>query len=232
MTKTILITGANRGIGLELSREFANYGWQVLACCRDPQNAVELKELAARAGGRIRCFALEVTDEEQIRELAKTLADEKIDILLNNAGVSGPEQQDFGPIDSETWLKTFHINSIAPMQMVSAFVEQVAGSRRKVIATMGSQLGSLTENSMGGMYAYRSAKAAVHMVMKNLAIDLHGRGITAVALHPGWVRTRMGGPQAPLTPRQSAADLFQVLTSLTIKDTGKLWAHNGQVIPW
>ncbi len=232
MTKTILITGANRGLGLELTREFAGYGWQVLACCRNPQSTDELNELASRAGGNIRRFALEVTDADQIQRLAETLRDEKIDILLNNAGVSGPQQQDFGPIDSETWLKTFHVNTIAPMQMASAFVEQVARSRRKIIATMGSLLGSLTDNSSGGMYAYRSSKAAVHMVTKNLSIDLHSRGITAVALHPGWVRTRMGGAEAPTTARESATDLFQVLTTLTLKDTGKLWAHNGQILPW
>jgi len=232
MTKTILITGANRGIGLELTREFACYGWQVLACCRNPQSTDELNELAARSAGSIRRFALEVTDAEQILHLAETLRNEKIDILLNNAGVSGPQQQEFGPIDTETWLKTFHVNTIAPMQMANAFVEQVASSRRKIMASMGSLLGSLTDNSSGGMYAYRSSKAAVHMVMKNLAIDLHDRGITAVALHPGWVRTRMGGAEAPTSARESAVDLFRVLTTLTLKDTGKLWAHTGQVLPW
>ena len=143
--------------------------------------------MAARAGGNIRRFALDVTDSDQIQRQAETLRDEKIDILLNNAGVSGPQQQDFGPIDSETWLKTFHVNTIAPMQMASAFVEQVARSRRKIIA---------------------------------------------VALHPGWVRTRMGGADAPTTARESATDLFQVLTTLTLKDTGKPWAHNGQILPW
>jgi NAD(P)-dependent dehydrogenase (short-subunit alcohol dehydrogenase family) len=232
MGKTILITGANRGIGLELTREFASYGWRVLACCRDPQGAGELRTLAERSAGAVTLFPLEVTDNEQIRALSAALAEEKIDILLNNAGVSGPEQQDFGVIDTEAWLRTFQINSIAPLHMAVAFVEQVARSRRKIIATIGSQLGSLTENTEGGMYAYRSSKAAAHMVVKSLSIDLHGRGITAVALHPGWVSTRMGGPEAPVKPRQSAADLFAVLTALTLKDTGKLWAHTGQVLPW
>ncbi|MDY0269181.1 SDR family oxidoreductase [Trichloromonas sp.] len=232
MGKTILITGANRGIGLELTREFSAHGWRVLACCRDPQVAGELKNLAERLPEALRIFPLEVTDSARIQELSAVLADEAIDILLNNAGVSGPERQDFGAIDTDAWLRTFRINSIAPLDMAAAFVEQVARSRRKIIATVGSQLGSLTENTEGGMYAYRSSKAAAHMVTKNLAIDLHDRGIIAVALHPGWVRTRMGGPEAPVMPRQSAAELFQVLTSLTLKDSGKLWAHTGQVLPW
>jgi NAD(P)-dependent dehydrogenase (short-subunit alcohol dehydrogenase family) len=232
MGKTILITGANRGIGLELTREFASYGWRVLACCRDPQRAEELQTLAERSAGAVTVFPLEVTDGERIRALSATLAEERIDILLNNAGVSGPEQQDFGVIDTDAWLRTFQINSIAPLNMAVAFVEQVARSRRRIIATIGSQLGSLTENTEGGMYAYRSSKAAAHMVVKSLSIDLQGRGITVVALHPGWVSTRMGGPEAPVKPRQSAADLFAVLTALTPKDTGKLWAHTGQVLPW
>lgn len=232
MGKTILITGANRGIGLELTREFASYGWRVLACCRDPQSAAELQTLAERSAGAVTVYPLEVTDGEQIRALSAALAEEKIDILLNNAGVSGPERQDFGEIDTEAWLRTFQINSIAPLHMAVAFVEQVARSRRKIIATVGSQLGSLTENTEGGMYAYRSSKAAAHMVTKSLAIDLQGRGITVVTLHPGWVSTRMGGAEAPVKPRQSAADLFAVLTALTAKDTGKLWAHTGQVLPW
>ncbi len=232
MGKTVLITGANRGIGLELVREFAGYGWKVFACCRTPESATALSQVASGAGGTVSIHRLDVTDPEQIRQLAATLSEIPIDILVNNAGVSGPLEQDFGNIDTEAWLQTFHVNTIAPMQMAVAFADQVARSRRKVIITIGSLLGSLQANEDGGIYAYRTSKAAAHLVMKNLAIDLAPKGITAVALHPGWVRTEIGGPEAPLSPRESAVKLHQVLTTLTLKDSGKLWSEDGQVLPW
>ncbi len=232
MEKTVLISGANRGIGLELVCEFASYGWKVHACCRNPESAAALNKLASGSGGTVFIHRLDVTDGEQIRQLAATLSAASIDILINNAGVSGPAKQDFGEIDSESWLQAFQVNTIAPMQMAVAFVEQVARSRRKVIATIGSLLGSLQTNEDGGIYAYRTSKAAAHMVMKNLSIDLAPRGITAVAVHPGWVRTEIGGPEAPLSARESAVKLHQVLTSLTLKESGKLWSDDGQVLPW
>ena len=155
-----------------------------------------------------------------------------IDILFNNAGVSGPEPKNFGDIDVAGWLETFRINTIAPLKMTEAFVDHVAHSNRRIVAMMGSMLGSMADNSSGGMYVYRSSKAALNMVVSCLAIDLHERGITSVVLHPGWVRTDMGGPQAPLAPQESAAGLYRVLSMLTSGDNGKFLAYDGREIPW
>lgn len=232
MTSTILITGSNRGIGLELVRTFADRNWHVLACCRRPQQAVELSAIAEESGGRVAIHPLDVADSEQIRSLAETCGDLSIDILFNNAGIAGPSPQRFGPIDTGEWLETLRINTLAPYHMAVAFVEQVARSRRRIIATIGSQLGSIADNTSGGRYAYRTSKAAVHMVMKGLAVDLADRRITSVALHPGWVKTNIGGPQAPVSPAESAAGLYRVLATLTPEDSGKLWSWDGSQLPW
>ncbi len=232
MAETILVTGANRGLGLALAGQFAAQGWQVLACCRHPAAADALQALAGKHPGKLEIFPLEVGDAGQVASLAAQLAGRRIDILFNNAGIYGPKPQGFGPIDEQGWLETFRVNTIAPLQLAVAFVEQVARSRRKIIAVMGSQLGSITDNQSSRGYAYRSSKAAVHMVMKNLSIDLRDRGIIAVAMHPGWVATNIGGSKAPMSPEQSAAGLFKVLTGLKLEDSGKLWTYDGKVLPW
>jgi NAD(P)-dependent dehydrogenase (short-subunit alcohol dehydrogenase family) len=232
MTSTILITGSNRGIGLELVRTYAAHNWRVLACCRQPQQADELATLAEKSGGAITIHSLDVGDSEQIRALAEACREENIDILFNNAGVAGPSPQRFGPIDTGEWLETLRINTLAPYHMAVAFVEQVARSRRRIIATIGSRLGSIADNTSGGRYAYRTSKAAVHMVMRGLAVDLADRRITSVALHPGWVKTNIGGPQAPVSPVESAAGLYRLLATLTPEDSGKLWSWDGSQLPW
>jgi len=232
MNKTILLTGANRGIGLELTKIFAEEHWRVLACCRNLDAAEDLRLLAAASDGRIKVHPLDVADEEQIKQLASVLDGESIDILFNNAGVSGPEPKGFGSINVDGWLQTFRINTIAPLKMTEAFVEHVARSNRRIVAMMSSMLGSLADNTSGSYYVYRSSKTALNMVTKSLSIDLLERGITCVALHPGWVRTDMGGPQAPLSPQESAAGLYRVLSMLTRSENGKFLAYDGRDIPW
>jgi len=231
MPETILITGANRGIGLELTRIFARNNWRVLACCRHPEQAEQLQKIVA-GQELVRVYALDVTDDSAIGHLAYVLRNETIDILFNNAGIFGPQEQGFGQTDPAAWLQVLRTNVIAPLQMVEAFVDQVARSQRKVIASVGSMLGSLSENTSGGYYVYRTSKAAVHMVMKSLSVDLQARGIIALAFHPGWVKTDMGGPQAPTTPEESAAGLFHVLTGLERKDNGRFLTFEGKELPW
>lgn len=231
MTGTILITGSNRGIGLALTRKFAAEGWRVLACCRDPQGADDLQALSREQVG-IRIFQLDVTDREKIRDLAAELKDEKIDILYNNAGITGPKPQEFGPIDREGWEEAFRINVVAPYDMTVAFADHVTLSDRKIVAIMGTMLGSISDNGSGGKYVYRSTKAAVHMVGKNLSVDLKDRGITTVMLHPGWVRTAMGGEEATLSPEESVQGLYGVLNKLKPQDNGKLLSFDGSEIPW
>jgi NAD(P)-dependent dehydrogenase (short-subunit alcohol dehydrogenase family) len=230
--ETILVTGSNRGIGLALAREFAGHGWQVIGCCRRPEEAAELQQAAAAAAGRIRIERLDVADPEQIVALAAKLRDETIDILFNNAGVVGPEHQDFGRVAEPAWVEAFRVNTVAPLMMAEAFVAQVARSSRRIIATMGSVMGSIGENTDGGYYVYRSTKAAVHMVIKNLAVDLRNQGIIAVVFHPGWVHTEMGGAAAPLSPAESAAGLYRVLTALDRDDSGKFLDYRGRERSW
>lgn len=231
MAETILITGANRGIGLALAEKFAASGWQVLACCRNPEAAVELQQLAQQQPA-VRIFPLEVTDSVQIHQLAEQLRGVPIDILFNNAGIWGPPDQDFGLLDEAWWLETLRVNVIAPMKLIEALVENVAVSGRRIVATMGSRLGSLADNSSGGMYIYRTSKAAVHMVMRGLAADLRPREIISVVFHPGWVRTRVGGMHAPLEPFESAEGLARVLLELSPEQSGQLLTFEGKELPW
>ena len=228
---SILITGANRGIGLELARCFAQENWRVFACCRALDPADELHALAAK-DKTISIHQLDVSIQEQIADLAGALKTETFDILFNNAGIFGPDKQGFGQTDQDGWLETFHINCIAPMLVSEAFVEMVARSQLRIIATMGSVMGSIAENTSGNHYAYRTSKAAAHMVMKGLSIDLADRGIITVALHPGWVRTRMGGAEAPLGADVSAQGLKKVLLDLSIKDSGCLIDSLGDKRAW
>lgn len=232
MTKTILLTGANRGIGLELARSYAAAGWRLLACCRQPEQASELQALATAHPERVQIHPLEVTDPQSIAALAESLKATSIDLLFHNAGISGPKPQGFGQIDREAWLQTFAVNTLAPFYLTQALIELVAASSLRIVAIMGTSLGSIADNSSGGLYAYRSSKAAVHMVMKSLAIDLAPREIVVVALHPGWVRTDLGGPAAPLRPDQAAKGLFKVLDHLTAADSGRLLSYTGEELPW
>lgn len=231
MAESILITGANRGIGLALTESFVSAGWQVFACCRAPEAAIELQQLSQQHPA-LKIIQLEVTDPEQLHELAEQLKGVPIDILFNNAGTWGPPDQDFGVLDEAWWLETLRVNVIAPMKVIEALVENVAASQRRIVATMGSMLGCLEDNNSGGIYIYRTSKTAVHMVMRGLAADLKPRRIISVALHPGWVRTRMNGPMAPLEPFESATGLFQVLLGLTPEQSGKLLTFEGRELAW
>jgi len=228
---SILVTGSNRGIGLELVRSFAAKSWRVFAACRDPESAEELQEL--RSGhSLLSVHRLDVADGEAIKRLAAELRDLPIDILFNNAGIFGPAHQGFGETDAAGWLETLRVNTIAPLLMAECFVDNVSRSNRRIIASVGSLLGSLSDNTSGGYYAYRTSKAGVHMVMRGLAADLAARGVIAVSFHPGWVRTRMGGTRAPVLPEQSAAGIQRVLLELTSEQNGRFFDYEGRELPW
>jgi NAD(P)-dependent dehydrogenase (short-subunit alcohol dehydrogenase family) len=231
MTQTILITGANRGIGLELTRQYAADGWRVIACCRQPESADDLHGLGADFE-QISIHALDVSDRHQIETLARELSGQSIDILFNNAGIYGPYDAVFGNTDEAQWLECFRVNTIAPMKMMEAFVDHLAGSQRKLIATMSSKMGSMEDNGSGGSYIYRSSKAAVNAVMKSAAIDLLPMGIKVAILHPGWVLTDMGGPNAEISVTQSVSNLRQILDGVNAKNSGSFFDIDGSVIPW
>ena len=231
--KTLLITGANRGIGLEFCNQYAADGWRVLACCRSPDKADALNRLAARYPELIKLHVLDVINHAQIEQLARTLSDETIDLLINDAGVyPAADKHGFGHTDYAEWMTAFNINTMAPLKMVEAFVTQIARSKFKLIVTITSQMGSIADNSSGGSYLYRSSKAAANMVVKSLAVDLKEQGITSVAFNPGWVKTDMGGSNAMIQVERSVADMRKVIDGLTLADTGKFIGNDGLVIPW
>jgi NAD(P)-dependent dehydrogenase (short-subunit alcohol dehydrogenase family) len=231
--KTTLITGANRGIGLEFSRQYAADGWRVLACSRYPEKSDALNKLAAQYPELIKMHALDVADHVQIERLAQMLADESIDLLINNAGIyPDSDKSSFGHTDYAEWIQAFRINTMAPLKMAETFATQITRSKQKTIVTITSKMGSFADNGGGGSYLYRSSKAALNMVVKSLAIDLKPIGITAVVFHPGWVKTDMGGPNALISAEQSVSGIRQIISRLTIADSGKFFGYDGQVIPW
>lgn len=227
---SVLITGANRGIGLEFARSFAADGWRVHACCRSPDKAADLKALCETAGGAVSVHRVDVTDGLKVASLARELADVPLDILLNNAGVYGP-RTGFGETDYDDWLPVLAVNLLAPMRMAERFVEHVAASERKLIVNISSRMGSIAECT-GGSYVYRSSKAALNMVVKCLSVDLAPRGLRVIAFHPGWVKTDMGGPNAEVAPAQSVAGMRAVIEGLGPDDGGKFFSYDGAILPW
>ena len=228
--QTVLITGANRGIGLELSRQFAADGWNVLACCRNPAEAILLRDLSEQFSS-LEIHPLEVTDYDQMATLAEQLSHRSIDILLSNAGIYGP-RVGFGDVDASAWRQVLEVNTIAPMMLVQAFVEQVAASQQKLVAVISSKVGSIADNGSGGSYLYRSSKTAVNQVVKSLSIDLAGRGISVISLHPGWVKTDMGGANAEISTEESVSGLKDILQSAASPQSGQFIEFNGEQIPW
>lgn len=234
---TVLITGSNRGLGLEFTRQYSQAGWQVLAACRDPADAPELAALAVRHPA-LELHRLDVGDFDAIDRLAYSLAGRPIDVLLNNAGVFGPRatadkdlRQSFGGMDYDIWCDVLRVNLMAPMKMSEALVDNVAASAQKKIVAISSVEGSI-ERSRGGIYAYRTSKAALNMLMRSLGRDLAGRGIVTAAFCPGWIRTRMGGANAPLEAPPSIAGVRRIIDGLTAEATGRFWLWNGEQLPW
>jgi NAD(P)-dependent dehydrogenase (short-subunit alcohol dehydrogenase family) len=227
--RQVLITGANRGLGLEFTQQYAADGWDVLACCRHPQSALALQALAA-AHGKVKVHALDVADFAQIDALAMQLKDESIDVLINNAGVY--PHSSFGDTNYDDWANGFKVNSMAPLKMAEAFVQHLTRGHLKKIATLTSKMGSIDDNTSGESYSYRSSKCAVNMVMKSLSIDLKPYGISVVTLHPGWVQTDMGGSNALISAHTSVTGLRKVIESLSLESTGRFIAFDGKEIAW
>jgi NAD(P)-dependent dehydrogenase (short-subunit alcohol dehydrogenase family) len=224
---TVFITGANRGIGLEFARQYAADGWRVLAACRNPRDAKELAGLP----GDVRVFALDVIDEYQLPALAKSLNDEAIDILINNAGVGGFDDS-FGNTPTNEWIETLRVNAIAPLHVAEQLLPHLERGQRRLIVNITSRMGSIADNGSGGSYSYRTSKAALNMVAKSMAHDLKGRRIIVVVFHPGWVKTDMGGPQALLPPKASVGGMRAKIATLTAADSGKFFNYDGKPLPW
>lgn len=224
---TALITGAGRGLGLELTRQFAEDGWTVLAGLRDMENLSTL----ARIEGDVAAVPLDVADPASVVILAERLAGTPIDMLINNAGILGPREIELGAIDYDDWRAVLEVNTLAPMRLAEAFIGHLRAGEGRRIVTISSRLGSIGEGS-GGRYIYRSSKAAVNAVMKNLAQDLAPEGFTVVVLHPGWVRTDMGGPGAAIDAVESVTGMKRLIDGLTRSDSGGFFNYDGDPIPW
>jgi NAD(P)-dependent dehydrogenase (short-subunit alcohol dehydrogenase family) len=225
---SVLITGANRGLGLEFAKQYARDGYRVFATTRRSEPALAALH---KQYDNLSIHALEVSDAKSVGALAAELKREPIDVLINNAGTMGPKAQSFGNLDYEGFLETLQINALAPLRIAEAFVENVVKSERKLIVAITSGMGSISDSS-GGSYAYRASKAALNMSFHNLGLDLKSRGVIAVVINPGWVQTDMGGKNAPTKVEDSIAAMRRVFDSLTLADSGSFKNYRGGDYAW
>lgn len=228
-TQTIFITGANRGIGLEYVKQYALEGHQVYATVRDLAQAPALQQLAA-AHANVQVLALDVADVAAIRDLAAHLSAITVDILISNAGTY-PESR-FGKTDPQAWLHAFQVNTLTTYYLAEAFLPQLRRANQAKLIAMTSKMGSIEDNGSGGEYIYRSSKTALNMVVKSLALDLREFNIAVAALHPGWVRTDMGGPNGLIDTETSVRGLRLAIDHLSCAQSGSFIAYDGKAIPW
>ena len=227
----VFITGANRGIGLELARQYAEAGERVFATCRTPGAADGLNDLAKSSADRLTVHALDVGDAASISGAAKVVGDTPIDILINNAGILGGASQTLEAIDFDAWIDAFKVMTIGPFRMVQTLLPNLKAAAAPKVMTVTSQLAASTW-PFGGSYAYSSAKAGVNKVMQTLAKDLKAQNITVSMIHPGWVKTDMGGAGADITAQESATGIRNVIAALTPETSGKFYKWNGEIHPW
>ena len=232
--QTVLITGANRGLGLELSRQYAEAGWQVWAVARSDSSALD----ALLERDNVRRIRADITREADRAAVVTAVGDTPIDVLINNAGQFGPKRQaegDFrqtlGQLDEDIWASLMRVNVIAPTLLTEELIDRVGASDQRKIVFISSVMGSIHEAG-GGLYAYRSSKSALNNVAANLARDLAERSIRVLVVCPGWVRTEMGGPGASLSPEVSIAGVRQQIEVLDEAMSGTWVRYNGDLLPW
>lgn len=218
---TALVTGANRGIGLELARLFAGRGDRVVAACRN--SSAELDQLGVDVKSGV-----DVTSDESVRALADSLGGERIDVLVNNAGLL--ERTDLRDLDFDSVRRQFEVNSLGPLRVTRALLPNLGEGSKVAIIT--SRMGSIDDNTSGGSYGYRMSKAAVNMAGASLAVDLQPEGVAVAILHPGFVRTEMTRKQGHVEPAESATNLLARIDELTLSTTGGFWHANGERLPW
>lgn len=238
MSHTVFITGASRGLGLELTRQFLVAGSCVFATAREPRSCT-LQLLKLVHGDQLQLLALDVTDNEQISKAVARLAGQPLNLLINNAGlfldnpfVGDPGTDYLSIVESAHWLTVFRVNTIAPFMMTRALRDNLKAADRSTVVMISAMMGSLTNNQSGGAYSYRSSKAALNSVTVSLAADLAADGIRVVAMHPGWLQTDMGGDDAPLDTMTSAQNLIAVMCNIEAAQNGNFLDYNGTPIPW
>lgn len=227
MPQTMIVTGASRGIGLEMCRVLATRGDRVIATARATTPA--LAELASAHG--VEVMELEVTDAGSIKALAKRLSGRPIDALINNAGVSSTAKS-ISELTMEELQRVFAINASAPMLVAAALLPNLRLGARKVVMNISSQLASIANNKGGSTYPYRASKTALNQLTVCMANELRADGFCCVCVHPGWVKTDMGGPNAPLLPPESAGYLIRLLDGLTSAKSGSFLNYDGATMPW
>jgi NAD(P)-dependent dehydrogenase (short-subunit alcohol dehydrogenase family) len=228
---SVLVTGANRGLGLEWCRQYAETDWRVFATCRHPETADALRELERRHS-RLSVHRLDVAEPESVYALRAELQEESIDVLVNNAGVYLEKYAPTASLRYDEWQRTLEVNALSPVRVTEALLDLVARSQRRLVVAISSHMGSISEIGAAGDTYYRSSKAALNAAMKGLSIALRERGIGVLLLHPGWVRTRMGGWDAPLTPAESVAGMRSLVDAFSLSQSGCFLRYDGTQIPW
>ncbi|MEQ6917526.1 SDR family oxidoreductase [Halomonas aquatica] len=221
MASTVLITGANRGVGLALARHYQQAGWHVIGVCRSASD--ELAEVASRV-----IDGIDITREEDVARLAEALRDPPLDLLINNAGMLHDES--LGELDFDAIRAQMEINAYAPLRVTEALLSRLDEGAK--IANITSRMGSITDNDSGGRYGYRASKAALNAFGKSLAVDLAPLGIAVAQIHPGYVQTRMVNFGGLITPEEAAAGIARRIEALTLETSGGFWHSNGETLPW
>ena len=227
----VVITGANRGLGLGFVKNYLGKNVDVVSTTRDLKSSKELLDLKEKFPNNLEIFELDLLKESAGNILANFLGERPIDILINNAGV-GSTNQHFEAVSPKPWLEVLKVNLIAPLMITQSIINNVKKGSDKKIYFLSSQLGSIGDNTSGGMYIYRSSKTGLNQVVKSLSVDLKAQGITVVSLHPGWVKTDMGGPNAPVSIDESIEGMTQVIHTTDIRDTGRFLNYDGKELPW
>jgi NAD(P)-dependent dehydrogenase (short-subunit alcohol dehydrogenase family) len=230
----VLITGANRGLGLEFARQYSADGWDVIATARNPKQSQELNRLAQSK--RVSLQALDVTSDDSVKHLAEALNGTPVDLLILNSAIFTRDGNKLGDLNFAGWRESFETNVLGAMRVAQALIQNVAASKRKQIVAISTGMGSLeslaTTIGFGSAYQYRSSKAALNMAMSILAKDVEPQGISVLIFSPGWVQTDMGGPNAALTPEQSIAGMRKVLEGNPMELAGKFLSYDGTTWPW
>lgn len=227
----VLITGASRGLGLECVKQYAENGATVYACCREPGRAQDLERISDAAGGKISVHALDVAAPQSVDTLARAFDGQPLDIVINNAGVYGPAAQSADDMDYAGWAETLAVNVMAPFRIAQAFKKNLMAGRERKLIAITSSMGAMDDHD-GTTFAYRSSKAALNNAMHGLAKAWRRDRLIVALIHPGWVKTDMGGPSAPLSPHQSIAGVRRVIAKLGQADSGKFFDYTGKELAW
>ena len=228
---TYFITGCNRGLGLEMAQQLLQRGERVIATCRDIATASDLTELALRSQG-LSLIEMDMASLASMTEAVALLNEEPVDVFINNAGIYGPRDANFGNIDGDDMAQVLHVNAIAPLQLTQLLIPSLRSGEGKKLAFVSSKMGSIADNGRGGSYIYRCSKTALNSVVKTLAVDLADEGFVAAALHPGWVRTDMGGPNGLIDAEESVSGMLKVIDALGPAETGQFINYDGSAIAW